>query len=64
MEIPDSKPLKFALQYINGIGRARANQVLAQLHLENKLSKDLTKKELIFLADEISKYTVGHELVN
>ncbi|KAE8652086.1 small ribosomal subunit protein S13, mitochondrial-like isoform X2 [Cucumis sativus] len=62
MEIPDSKPLKFALQYINGIGRARANQVLAQLHLENKLSKDLTKKELIFLADEISKYTVGHEL--
>lgn len=64
MEIPDEKPLRFALQYINGIGRSRANQVLAELHLENKLAKDLTKRELVILGDEISKYMVGHELVN
>lgn len=64
MEIPDHKPLKFALQYINGIGRSRANQVLAELHLENKLAKDLTKRELVDLSDEISKYMVGHELVS
>lgn len=64
MEIPDDKPLKFALQYIHGIGQSRANQVLAELHLENKLAKDLTKRELVGLADEISKYMVGHELVN
>ena len=63
MEIPDNKPLKYALQYINGIGRSRAPQVLAELHLENKLAKDLTKREIVVLADEISKYMVGHELV-
>ncbi|XP_038876076.1 small ribosomal subunit protein S13, mitochondrial-like isoform X2 [Benincasa hispida] len=64
MEIPNNKPLKYALQYINGIGRSRANQVLSELHLENKLAKDLTKRELVDLVDEISKYTVGHELSN
>ncbi|KAG6578996.1 Small ribosomal subunit protein S13, mitochondrial, partial [Cucurbita argyrosperma subsp. sororia] len=62
VEIPDNKPLKYALQYINGIGRSRAPQVLAELHLENKLAKDLTKREIVVLADEISKYMVGHEL--
>ncbi|XP_022141627.1 30S ribosomal protein S13, chloroplastic-like [Momordica charantia] len=62
MEIPDDKPLRFALQYIDGIGRSRANQVLAELHLGNKLAKDLTKRELVILGDEISKYMVGHEL--
>ncbi|CAK9327744.1 unnamed protein product [Citrullus colocynthis] len=62
MEIPDDKPLKFALQYIHGIGQSRANQILAELHMENKLAKDLTKRELVDLADEISKYMVGHEL--
>ncbi|KAA0047526.1 small ribosomal subunit protein S13 [Cucumis melo var. makuwa] len=49
MKIPDSKPLKFALQCINGIGQARANQVLAQLPWKTSLPKILLKESSLFL---------------
>lgn len=63
MEIPDNKRLEFALPYIHGIGRARARQILSDLNMENKLAKDLTKREVFVLGEEISNYVVGIELV-
>lgn len=62
MEIPDNKSLEFALPYIHGIGRARARQILSELHMDNKLARDLTKREIVALGDELSKYIIGREL--
>ncbi|XP_015571463.1 small ribosomal subunit protein S13, mitochondrial-like isoform X1 [Ricinus communis] len=61
-EIPDDKQLRFALQHIRGIGRQRAHQILIDLSLENKRTKDLTGLELHTLRNEVSKYLIGEEL--
>ena len=63
MEIPDNKSLEYALPYIHGIGRSRARHILSELHMHNKLAKDLTKREIVALGDELSKYVIGRELV-
>ncbi|XP_065880484.1 small ribosomal subunit protein uS13m-like [Euphorbia lathyris] len=60
--IPDNKRLEVALQYISGIGRRRAHQILVDLSIENKHTKDLTGLELHFLKDEVSKYITGQDL--
>ncbi|PON76612.1 Ribosomal protein [Parasponia andersonii] len=62
MEIPDDKRLEFALPYIHGIGRARARQILSELNMENKPAKELTKREVFVLGEELSKYVLGKEL--
>ncbi|KAM2700971.1 hypothetical protein EV2_002852 [Malus domestica] len=62
MEIPDNKPLKYALQYIRGIGRARAGLIVSELNMTNKRAKDLTRREVVAIGEEISKYLVGREL--
>ncbi|CAB4267007.1 unnamed protein product [Prunus armeniaca] len=62
VEIPDHKPLKFALQYIHGIGRARAAQILSELNMSNKLAMDLTRREVVALDDVLSKYVIGRDL--
>ncbi|XP_050364627.1 small ribosomal subunit protein S13, mitochondrial-like [Argentina anserina] len=62
MDIPDNKSLEYALPYIHGIGRARARHILSELHMDNKLAKDLTKREIIAIGEELSKYIIGREL--
>ncbi|CAN6679198.1 unnamed protein product [Malus baccata var. baccata] len=62
MEIPDKKLLKYALQYIRGIGRARAGLIISQLNMTNKLAEDLTRREVAAIGEEISNYLVGREL--
>ncbi|TQD91317.1 hypothetical protein C1H46_023068 [Malus baccata] len=63
MEIPDKKLLKYALQYIRGIGRARAGLIISELNMTNKLAEDLTRREVAAIGEEISNYLVGRELV-
>lgn len=63
MDIPDNKSLEYALQYIHGIGKARARHILSELHMDNKLARDLTKREIVALSDDLSKYIIGRELV-
>ncbi|WCJ44497.1 30S ribosomal protein S13 [Euphorbia peplus] len=60
--IPDNKRLEVALQYISGIGRQRAHQILVDLSIENKHTKDLTGLELHHLKDEVSRYITGEDL--
>jgi small subunit ribosomal protein S13 len=51
------------LQYIHGVGRNRARQILTDIKMDNKVTKDLSEEELISLRDEVSKYMTEGELV-
>jgi len=63
VEIPNSKRVEYSLQYIHGIGRSVARQILSDLTMENKITKDLSEDELITLRDEVSKYMIEGDLV-
>ncbi|CAA6664912.1 unnamed protein product [Spirodela intermedia] len=62
VEIPNNKRVEYSIQYIHGIGRTRARQILCDLSLENKVIKDLTEEELITLRDEVTKYLIEGDL--
>lgn len=63
VEIPNNKRVQYSLQYIHGIGRTRARQILCDLSMENKITKDLSEEELITIRDEVSKYMIEGDLV-
>ncbi|XP_044425794.1 30S ribosomal protein S13, chloroplastic-like [Triticum aestivum] len=60
--IPNHKRVECALQSIHGIGRARARHILSELNLENKVTKDLSKEEIITLREGIAKYMIEGDL--
>ncbi|XP_051191658.1 uncharacterized protein [Lolium perenne] len=60
--LPNHKRLEYSLQSIHGIGRARARQILSELNVENKVTKDLSKLEIITLREEIAKYMIEGDL--
>ncbi|XP_019098043.1 PREDICTED: 30S ribosomal protein S13, chloroplastic-like [Camelina sativa] len=62
VEIPGNKRIEYSLQYIHGIGRTRARQILVDLQMENKITKDMPEEELIILRDEVSKYMIEGDL--
>ncbi|CAN6309678.1 unnamed protein product [Urochloa humidicola] len=62
VEIPNHKRLEYSLQYIHGIGRSRSRQILSDLNFDNKVTKDLSKEEIITLRKEIGKYMIGADL--
>nr|XP_043629905.1 30S ribosomal protein S13, chloroplastic [Erigeron canadensis] len=62
VEIPNNKRVQYSLQYIHGIGRTRALEILNDLKMENKITKDLSEEELIVLRDEVSKYMIEGDL--
>ncbi|XP_055810262.1 30S ribosomal protein S13, chloroplastic [Solanum dulcamara] len=62
VEVPNNKRVEFSLQYIHGIGRTSARQILVDLQMENKVMKDLSEEELITLREEVSKYTIEGDL--
>lgn len=64
VEIPNNKRVEYSLQYIHGIGRTSAKQILNDLNMDNKITKDLSEEELTTLRDEVSKYMVEGELVS
>ncbi|KAF5740287.1 small ribosomal subunit protein S13 mitochondrial-like isoform X2 [Tripterygium wilfordii] len=61
-EIPINKRLAVSLQHIHGVGRARANQILADLSMVNKPTCDLTAFEINSLREEVRKYMIGEDL--
>ncbi|KAI8559267.1 hypothetical protein RHMOL_Rhmol04G0159200 [Rhododendron molle] len=62
-EIPDNKRVEYSLQYIHGIGRTRAHQILCDLNIENKITKDLSQQEINSLRDEVSSYLIDFQLM-
>lgn len=63
VEIPNNKRIEYSLQYIHGIGRTRARQILCDLSMTNKVTKELSEEELVTLRDEVSKYMIEGDLV-
>lgn len=63
VDIPNNKRIEYSLQYIHRVGRNRARQILCDINMDNKITKDLSKEELITLKDEISKYNIEGDLV-
>ena len=63
VEIPNEKRVEYSLQYIHGIGRSRARQILCDLTLENKITENLSDEELIKLRKEVSNYMIESDLV-
>lgn len=61
-EIPNDKRLETSLQHVYGIGRSRAHQILCDLNIGNKLTKELTGVELNSLREEVSRYLTGEDL--
>ncbi|KAL5756201.1 hypothetical protein ACOSQ2_020947 [Xanthoceras sorbifolium] len=61
-EIPNDKKLEISLQHVYGIGRSRAHQILCDLSIGNKVTKDLTGVELNSLREEVSRYLTGEDL--
>ncbi|XP_020579187.1 30S ribosomal protein S13, chloroplastic [Phalaenopsis equestris] len=62
VEIPNNKRVEYSLQHIHGVGRSRSRQILFDLGVENKITKDLTEDELIQIRDEVSKYMIEGDL--
>ncbi|KAM7258143.1 hypothetical protein ACFE04_013884 [Oxalis oulophora] len=62
VEVPNNKRIEYSLQYVHGIGRSRSRQILADLNMENKITKDLVEEELIAIRDEVSKYMIEGDL--
>ncbi|KAM0950951.1 putative ribosomal protein S13 [Dioscorea sansibarensis] len=62
VEIPNNKRVEFSLQYIHGIGRSHSRQILCDVSLDNKITKDLSDDELIALREEVSKYMIEGDL--
>eukprot|EP00262_Sarcandra_glabra_P003412 TRINITY_DN1409_c0_g1_i1.p1 TRINITY_DN1409_c0_g1~~TRINITY_DN1409_c0_g1_i1.p1 ORF type:complete len:173 (+),score=22.34 TRINITY_DN1409_c0_g1_i1:99-617(+) len=64
VEIPNNKRIEYSLQYIHGIGRTLARQILNDLNMVNKITKDLSEEELVVIREEIKKreYKIEGEL--
>ncbi|CAN6298105.1 unnamed protein product [Urochloa humidicola] len=62
VEIPNDKRLEYSLQYIHGIGRSRSRQILSDLNVDNKFTKDLSEEEIITLRKEVAKYMIAGDL--
>ncbi|ESW09357.1 hypothetical protein PHAVU_009G121100 [Phaseolus vulgaris] len=62
VEIPNNKRIEYSLQYIHGVGRSRARQILCDVKMDNKITKELTEEDLVILRDEVSKYMTEGDL--
>ena len=64
IEIPNNKRIETALTYIHGVGKTTARQVLLDLDMENKQTRELSEEDLTALRDEVSKYMTEGDLVS
>jgi len=55
VEIPNTKRIETSLQYVHGIGRTKARQILINIGMENKVTKQLSEEELTAIREEITK---------
>lgn len=63
VDIPREKRIVVSLTYVYGIGRTRAEKVLAAAGIsEDKRVKDLTNEEVVRIRQEVQKYTVEGDL--
>ncbi len=63
VDIPREKRVVVSLTYVYGIGRTRAEEILAACGIpEDTRVKDLTDEEVVKIRQEVQKYTVEGDL--
>jgi len=63
VDIPREKRIVISLTYVFGIGRTRAEKILAAAGIsEDKRTKDLTDEEVVQIRQEVAKYIVEGDL--
>ena len=64
VDLPRSKKIEFALQYIYGIGKAKSKNILEKANIDTNIRvNELKEDQIIAIRDEISNnYTVEGEL--
>lgn len=62
IEIPNNRRIETALTYIHGVGVTTARQVLLDIGMENKVTKELSEEELTTLREEVNKYMTEGDL--
>eukprot|EP00850_Spirogloea_muscicola_P017591 SM000153S01580 [mRNA] locus=s153:28262:32511:+ [translate_table: standard] len=62
VEIPNAKRIETSLQYIHGIGQTAARQILLDLAMDNKATRELSEEELTRLREEVAKYMTEGDL--
>ncbi|HQN74473.1 MAG TPA: 30S ribosomal protein S13 [Bacillota bacterium] len=63
VDIPREKRVVIALTYVYGIGKTRAEEILAACGIsEDKRVKDLTDEEVVKIRQEVQKFTVEGDL--
>eukprot|EP00850_Spirogloea_muscicola_P015978 SM000126S26354 [mRNA] locus=s126:371960:376138:- [translate_table: standard] len=60
--IPNAKRIETSLQYIHGIGQTAARQILLDLAMDNKATRELSEEELTRLREEVAKYMTEGDL--
>lgn len=62
-DIPDSKKITYSLQYIYGVGKKVADQIVASANIDpDKRARDLMGDEINRIAKELEKHLVGGNL--
>jgi len=63
VNIPDKKNVPFALTYIYGIGRSRAQKIVEKSKIDSfKKAGDLTTEEIKVINEEIKNFPIESEL--
>ncbi|KAF5826114.1 plastid ribosomal protein S13 [Dunaliella salina] len=62
VEIPNSKRIEFSLQYIYGIGKNIAKDIILETGIENKKTYELNEEEVNRIREEVGKYTTESDL--
>lgn len=63
VDIPREKRIVISLTYVFGIGRTKAERILAAAGIsEDKRTKDLTDEEIVRIRQEVQKNTVEGDL--
>lgn len=63
VEIPNSKCIRYSLQYVYGIGDTTAKKILSAANVDfTRRTYDLSDEELAVIRDEVENYTVEGDL--
>lgn len=63
VDLPENKPVYYALQNIYGVGKSRSSDILSELKIdEKKLIKDLNSQEINDITAALSKFNVEGDL--
>ena len=63
VEIPNKKRIETSLQYVHGEEQTIARQILLNVRLENKITREVLEPKLAKIHEELAGYMIEKELV-